>query len=46
MVLVISSHSRIFLLASFVTLSLFWFDALRAQDAARLPDYVIVRRTS
>lgn len=37
----ISSKSRIFLIASLVTLSLFWFDALRAQEAAPLPDYVI-----
>ena len=37
----ISSKSRIFLIASLVTLSLFWFDALRAQEAAQLPDYVI-----
>ena len=36
-----SSKSRIFLIASLVTLSLFWFDALRAQEAAPLPDYVI-----
>ena len=35
------SQSRIFLIASLVTLSLFWFDALRAQEAAPLPDYVI-----
>ena len=37
----IGSQSRIFLIASLVTLSLFWFDALRAQEAAPLPDYVI-----
>ena len=37
----ISSKSRIFLIASLVTLSLFWFDALRAQEAAPLPAYVI-----
>ena len=37
----ISSKSRIFLIASLVTLSLLWFDALRAQEAAPLPDYVI-----
>ncbi len=37
----ISSKSHIFLIASLVTLSLFWFDALRAQEAAPLPDYVI-----
>jgi hypothetical protein len=32
---------RIFLVASLVTLSLFWFDAVRAQEAEVLPDYVI-----
>jgi len=37
----ISSQSRIFLLGMLVTLSLVWSDALRAQDAASLPDYVI-----
>ena len=37
----ISSQSRIFLLGMLVTLSLAWSDALRAQDAASLPDYVI-----
>jgi hypothetical protein len=37
----ISSKSRILLVASLVTLFLFWFDALRAQEAAPLPDYVI-----
>ncbi len=37
----ISSQSRIFLLGVLVTLSLVWSDALRAQDAASLPDYVI-----
>lgn len=36
-----SSQSRIFLSGLLVTLSLFWLDALRAQDAAPLPDYVI-----
>ena len=36
-----SSKSRIFLVASLVTLFLFWFDALRAQEATPLPDYVI-----
>jgi hypothetical protein len=41
MTLAISSQSRIFLIASFVTLSLFWFDALLAQEATPLPDYVI-----
>ena len=35
------SRSRIFLIASLVTLFLFWHEALRAQDAAPLPDYVI-----
>jgi len=34
-------QSRIFLIASFVTLSLFWSDDLRAQGKAPLPDYVI-----
>ena len=38
---VISSQSRTFLMASLVTLSLFWPGALRAQDAAPLPDYII-----
>ena len=33
--------SRTFLVASLTILSLFWSDALRAQDAAPLPDYVI-----
>ena len=37
----ISSHSRIFLLAALVMLSLFWSNALRAKEAAPLPDYVI-----
>jgi len=37
----ISSQFRIFLMASLVTLSLFGFDTLRAQEAAPLPDYVI-----
>ena len=37
----ISSKSRIFLIASLVTLFLFWFNALRAQEAAPLPNYVI-----
>ena len=41
MVSAISSQSRIFLLGMLVTLSLVWSDALRAQDAASLPDYVI-----
>ncbi len=37
----ISVQSRIILMASLVTLSLFWSDALRAQETAPLPDYVI-----
>jgi len=37
----ISSQSRVILVASLVALSLFWHDALRAQGAAKLPDYVI-----
>ena len=37
----ISSQSRIFLIMLLVTLSLFWFDALRSQEVAPLPDYVI-----
>ena len=37
----ISSQSRIFLIASLVTLSPLWFDTLQAQEAALLPDYVI-----
>jgi len=37
----IRSQFRIFLMASLVTLSLFGFDTLRAQEAAPLPDYVI-----
>ena len=36
-----SSRSRTFFLASLVTLSLFWHDALRAQETPPLPDYVI-----
>ena len=32
---------RIFFIASLVTLSLFWCDALRAQEKVSLPDYVI-----
>ena len=39
----IRSQSRIFLVGLLVTLSLFWSDALRAQDATPLPDYVIER---
>ena len=38
---VFSSHSRILSIASLVALSLFWSDALRAQQAPSLPDYVI-----
>ena len=37
----IRPQSRIFLIASLVSLVLFWGDALRAQEAAKLPDYVI-----
>lgn len=37
----ISSQFRIFLTASLVILSLFWVDALRAQEATPLPDYVV-----
>ena len=36
-----SIQSRIFLIASLVTFSVFWFDAVRAQERAQLPDYVI-----
>ncbi|MGH1483509.1 MAG: DUF3179 domain-containing (seleno)protein [Geminicoccales bacterium] len=36
-----SSKSRLFFMASLVTLSLLWSDAVRAQEAAPLPDYVI-----
>ena len=35
--------SRIFFIVSVVALSLLWSDALRAQEAAPLPDYVIER---
>jgi len=41
MALANSSQSRIFFIASLITLSLFWFDTLRAQEAVPLPDYVI-----
>ncbi len=41
MALAISAQSRIFLIASLMILSLFWFDALPAQEAEPLPDYVI-----
>ena len=37
----ICTRSRIVLVASLITLFPFWFNALRAQDAATLPDYVI-----
>jgi hypothetical protein len=37
----ISSKSHIVIIASLVTFSLFCFDALRAQETAPLPDYVI-----
>lgn len=37
----VNAQSHVFLLALLVTLSLFGFDALRAQEAAPLPDYVI-----
>jgi hypothetical protein len=37
----ISSQARILLIASLVTLCLFWFDTLQAQEAVPLPDYVI-----
>ena len=37
----IGSRSRIFILVWLVTFSMFWFDAVRAQEAAPLPDYVI-----
>ena len=36
-----SSQSRIFLVGPLVALALFWSDALRAQSAAPLPNYVI-----
>jgi hypothetical protein len=35
------SKSRILVMASIVALASFWFDALRAQEAAPVPDYVI-----
>lgn len=41
MVSPVSSQSRIILLAFLVTLSLFWVQALRAQEPAALPGYVI-----
>jgi len=40
---IIGSQSRIFLLASLVSFSLFWVDALQAQEAAPLPDYVVAQ---
>lgn len=41
MALAIGSQFRIFLVASLVTVSLFWLDAPRAREASPLPDYVI-----
>lgn len=40
---VIGSQSRIFLLASLLSFSPFWFDALQAQEAAPLPNYVVAQ---
>ena len=37
----IGSRSPMFLIAPLVALSLIWSDALRAQEEAQLPDYVI-----
>lgn len=37
----ISVHSRVFLLASLMTFSLFWVGSLQAEETAPLPDYVI-----
>ena len=37
----ICSQSRVFLIASLVVVSLFWFNAVWAQEAAPLPNYVI-----
>ena len=37
----ISNHFRFLLLAPLLALSLFWVTALKAQEAAQLPDYVI-----
>ena len=39
----ISSQSRIFYIASLVTLSMFWFETLQALEAVPLPDYVIAQ---
>ena len=39
----ISSQSRIFYMASLVTLSMFWFETLQALEAVPLPDYVIAQ---
>jgi hypothetical protein len=41
MALASNFQSRIFLIASLVTLSLFWVDVLWAKEKAPLPDYVI-----
>jgi hypothetical protein len=38
-----NSQFRIFFIASSITLSLLWFDALHAQEAAPPPDYVIAQ---
>ena len=40
---VIGSQTRIFLLASLVSFSLFWVDALQAQEVAPLPNYVVAQ---
>ena len=40
MVSAMNLQSRMLLMASLVTFSMFWSDALRAQNAAPLPDYV------
>ena len=39
----ISSQSRIFYIASLVTLSMIWFETLQALEAVPLPDYVIAQ---
>ncbi len=41
MVSIIGSHSRILIIVSLLTLSMFWVGAVRAQNAAQLPDYVV-----
>ena len=41
MISALGSHFRIISIAMFVTLSLIWTNALLAQDAAPLPDYVL-----